>query len=92
MNKNYNWKQLSSKTVFEQSWFKTKVDVCQLPDGRIFDSYFTVEVPNWCNAIIITEDEKMVLVKQYRGVCQTSRIRYRILFCKFIIRDCFFTF
>ena len=66
MNKNYNWKQLSSKTVFEQSWFKTKVDVCQLPDGRIFDSYFTVEVPNWCNTIIITEDEKIVLIKQYR--------------------------
>lgn len=66
MDADYRWKQLSSKIVFQQSWFKTKVDTCELPDGRVFDSYFTVEVPDWVNCIIITADEKLVLIKQYR--------------------------
>lgn len=52
--------------MYEQKWFHVRADSCLLPDGRTMEPYFVVEVPNWCNMVAVTEDEKMILVRQYR--------------------------
>jgi 8-oxo-dGTP pyrophosphatase MutT (NUDIX family) len=61
-----NWKVLSTKYVYENKWFHARADSCELPDGRIIDPYFVVEIPDFCNMVVVTEDERIVLVKQYR--------------------------
>ncbi|MDE3253139.1 MAG: NUDIX hydrolase [Bacteroidota bacterium] len=66
MMRDLTWKKLSSSYVFNDRWFKARADSCQFPDGRIIEPYYIVEVPDWCNTVVITEDEKMILVRQYR--------------------------
>jgi 8-oxo-dGTP pyrophosphatase MutT (NUDIX family) len=60
------WKKIASKKVFEDRWFKARADACQFPDGRIIDPYYVVELPNWANAVVVTSNNEIVLVKQYR--------------------------
>ena len=60
------WKKIASKKVFEDRWFKARADACQFPDGRIIDPYYVVELPNWANAVVVTLNNEIVLVKQYR--------------------------
>ncbi len=60
------WKKIASKKVFEDRWFKARADACQFPDGRIIDPYYVVELPNWANAVVVTPNNEIVLVKQYR--------------------------
>lgn len=60
------WKQVASNYVYNDRWFKARADKCEFPDGRIIEPYYVVELPDWCNTIVITADEKIVLVRQYR--------------------------
>ena len=60
------WKKIASKKVFEDRWFKARADACQFPDGRIINPYYVVELPNWANAVVVTPNNEIVLVKQYR--------------------------
>ena len=65
-DENKSWKQLASTVVYQDQWFHARADKCELPDGRILEPYYIVEVPNWCNTVMVTNDEKIILVKQYR--------------------------
>jgi ADP-ribose pyrophosphatase len=60
------WKVLSSKYVYTDKWFRARADSCEFPDGRIIEPYYVVEMPDWCNTIVVTEDERIILVRQYR--------------------------
>lgn len=60
------WKVLFTKYVYENKWFHARADSCMLPDGRIIEPYFVVELPDFCNMVVVTEDERVVLVRQYR--------------------------
>ena len=64
--RNLDWKVLSSTYVFKDRWFIARADSCQLPDGRVIEPYYVIELPNWCNIVAVTEDEKVVMVRQYR--------------------------
>src|ERR1700712_21341 len=68
------WKKLSSQYVFNDRWFKAKADSCALPDGRIIEPYYVVELPDWCNIVVVTQDEKMVFVRQYRYATDQTTI------------------
>jgi ADP-ribose pyrophosphatase len=37
-----------------------------MPDGRIVEQYYVLEYPNWANAVALTEDNKIIMVRQYR--------------------------
>ncbi len=60
------WKTKSSEYLVKKPWATLRVDECELPDGRIASEYYVLEYPNWVNVVAITEDEKVVMVKQYR--------------------------
>jgi ADP-ribose pyrophosphatase len=61
-----NWKILSSKYLSNHIYFTAREDKCQRPDGQIVDPYFVVEIPPSVCAMAITEDNEVVLVRQYR--------------------------
>ena len=60
------WKTVSSEYLVKKPWATLRVDECELPDGRIAKEYYVLEYPNWVNVVAITEDEKVIMVKQYR--------------------------
>ena len=68
------WKTLSSKYLFKDTWFTVRVDTCEAPDGRIITPYYVYEFPTWVTALAITEDEKVVMVKQYRHAIEDTII------------------
>jgi len=69
------WKILSSTYVHKAPWATLRLDRCEMPDGKIVPGYFVLEYPNWANAVAITEDNKVLIVKQYRhaaGIISTE--------------------
>ena len=61
-----NWKTLSSNYINKHIYFTARQDRCQRPDGVIVDPYFVVELPTSVCALPLTENNEVVLVKQYR--------------------------
>lgn len=37
-----------------------------MPNGHIVPEYYVLEYPNWVNMVALTEDNRFILVKQYR--------------------------
>lgn len=66
MNDNLKWTLLSSHYVHKGPWATLRADKCQMPDGRIVDEYFVLEYPNWVNAVALTREGKILMVRQYR--------------------------
>jgi 8-oxo-dGTP pyrophosphatase MutT (NUDIX family) len=60
------WKTLSSDYLFKDLWFTVRKDRCETPDGKIIDPYYVYEFPTWVTALALTEDRKVVMVRQYR--------------------------
>jgi len=60
------WKILSSYYIHKGPWATLRSDRCEMPDGRIVEDYYVLEYPNWVNAVAITDDNKVLLVHQYR--------------------------
>ena len=67
-----NWKKLSSEYISKFKYFTARKDVCAMPDGRIVDAYYVVELPETVCAMAITEDNQVILVKQYRHPIEES--------------------
>lgn len=61
-----DWKLVSSEYLFRDSWLTARKDTCERPDGTIVTPYYVMEYPNWATALALTEDGKVILVKQYR--------------------------
>lgn len=60
------WTLLDSKYIIQRPWATLRVDKLQLPNGNIKEEYYVLEYPTWVNMVGITEDDKILFVKQYR--------------------------
>ena len=63
---NLKWKILSSEYLFDDLWFKVRKDICESPSGKIINPYYVYEFPEWATAFALTEDNKVIMVRQYR--------------------------
>ena len=61
-----NWKLLSSEYLFKDNWATLRADTCQMPNGNIISPYYVLEYPDWGNVVAITEDNQVILIRQYR--------------------------
>jgi len=61
-----NWKKLSSEYISKHPYFTARKDVCEMPDGKIVDAYYVVELPPSVCALAITEEGNVLMAKQYR--------------------------
>ena len=64
--KELKWELLSSEYLLKDTWARVRKDTCVRPDGHIVSPYFVYEFPTWVTVAGITEDNKIVMVKQYR--------------------------
>src|SRR5690349_3525125 len=69
-----NWKILSSEYLYKATWFTIRKDICETPDGKIIDPYYVYEFPTWVSALAITEDNKVIMVRQYRHAIEETII------------------
>lgn len=60
------WQRLSSRYLVKEQWATLRVDTCDLQNGVVKDDYFVLEYPNWVNAVALTTDNKIIMVRQYR--------------------------
>ncbi|WP_088011718.1 NUDIX hydrolase [Gottfriedia acidiceleris] len=60
------WKTLSSEYLFKTPFGNLRKDCCELPDGNIIQDYYVNEYSNWVNAIVITKENQILLVEQFR--------------------------
>jgi ADP-ribose pyrophosphatase len=60
------WKVVKSERLFSEPWLNVRKDICELPDGRKHSDYYILEYPDWATAFALTEDGKVVMVRQYR--------------------------
>lgn len=66
-------KILSSEYLHRAPWLTVRKESLEFPDGRLVPEYYVLEYPDWINVIAITDDERFVLVRQYRhGLGRTS--------------------
>lgn len=68
------WKTLSSEYLFRDTWFTVRKDTCRKPDGKIITPYYVYEFPTWVSAVALTEDNQVVMVKQYRHAIEETII------------------
>jgi len=67
--KELKWKIVSSEYLFNDLWFKVRKDICKTNDGRIINPYYVYEFPEWATAFALTEDNKVIMTRQYRHAC-----------------------
>lgn len=60
------WKICSSHYIHKGPWATLRADKCEMPDGRIVNEYYVLEYPNWVNAVAVTAEGKILMVRQYR--------------------------
>jgi 8-oxo-dGTP pyrophosphatase MutT (NUDIX family) len=65
-----SWKTLNSSYVYKTPFGNLRKDGCELPDGQKIESYYVNEYADWVNAIVLTKEKQIVLVKQYRYAAQ----------------------
>lgn len=63
---NLKWEKLSSKYLVKEKWATLRVDTCKMPDGTLIDDYYVLEYPDWVNAVALTENNEVIVIKQYR--------------------------
>ncbi len=61
-----NWKILSSEYLTNKNFFRARKDKCETPEGKIIEEYYVVELDPTLCALAITDDERAVMIKQYR--------------------------
>lgn len=64
------WKKVASDYVFKSPFGNLRKDKLVLPDGQLIDSYYVNEYDDWVNAVVLTKDQHLVLVRQYRHAAQ----------------------
>ena len=60
------WKILKSEYLYKETWFTVRKDTCETVEGKIISPYYVYEFPTWVTVLPITEDGKVIMVKQYR--------------------------
>ncbi|MBB4826176.1 8-oxo-dGTP pyrophosphatase MutT (NUDIX family) [Sporosarcina luteola] len=60
------WNVLHSEYLFKTPFGNLRKDSCQMADGTIISDYYINEYADWVNAIVLTKEDDIVLVEQYR--------------------------
>ncbi len=68
------WKTIISKTVFKSRYLSVNKDIVQLDDGLIITDYYTADVSDAVMIIAITDQNNVILKKEYRHACKQDTI------------------
>lgn len=60
------FKRHSSRPVLETPIFTVREDRCEHPNSGVVAPFVVLETPDWVNVIALTDDDELLLVKQWR--------------------------
>ena len=61
-----HWRVLSSRIVVRDRWLSLRADHCLTERGAELDPYYVIEVGQFVHAVILDDEDHVVLVRQYR--------------------------
>jgi ADP-ribose pyrophosphatase len=61
-----HWTTLSSQVAYTKKWISVREEAVALPDGRVLDPYIIIDIPSFCNVLVVTPADEVVMVKQFR--------------------------
>ncbi|POY35857.1 DNA mismatch repair protein MutT [Solitalea longa] len=72
MSTDLHWQKLSSEYLVKDQWATLRADSCRMPNGKIIEPYYVLEYADWVNAVALTENNEVIMIRQYRhGAEQT---------------------
>ncbi|RAZ81337.1 NUDIX hydrolase [Planococcus halotolerans] len=60
------WYTTNSEYLYKTPFGNLRKDKCKLPNGITIEDYYVNEYVDWVNAVVLTKDNQIVLVEQYR--------------------------
>ena len=66
------WKTLSSQPIYQNPWMSLREDIAEMPDGRT-TLYGVVTFGDCVGVVPFLDDERIILVRQYRYVQKDAR-------------------
>lgn len=66
MDNDEKYEIIRSEYLIKRPWLTARRDWLRLPDGMINPEYYVLEYPDWINVTAVTDDGRMVMVRQYR--------------------------
>ncbi len=64
----YDWEVLESNYIVKDEWLTLRAERPQMPNGRLVEAYYVFKFPEWVNIVALTNNDQVVLVRQYRDV------------------------
>jgi ADP-ribose pyrophosphatase len=62
-----NWETLSRREVADgRPWLRLWAEDVQLPDGRVVEGFFTLEMPDYVVVVALTPDGRVVVERNYK--------------------------
>ena len=71
------WEVLKTEQLFSHPWLNVTREHVRLPNGTVYDDYYTLHYPTFANIIAITKEGKIILERQYRhamGIVSTELV------------------
>jgi 8-oxo-dGTP pyrophosphatase MutT (NUDIX family) len=61
------WTVESSRYIVrDEPWLSIREEACRTASGHAIDPFYVLEYPDWVNVVALTDDDEIVLVRQYR--------------------------
>lgn len=67
------WDIIDSEYLFRRPWLTARRDKVRLPNGTVIPEFYVLEYPDWVNVIAITDDQRFVMIRQYRHGIRQAR-------------------
>lgn len=65
MERPARWRTLASEYLCQDSFLKVRKDTRSAP-GFVNHAFYVIEYPDWVNVVAVTEEQQIVLVRQFR--------------------------
>jgi 8-oxo-dGTP pyrophosphatase MutT (NUDIX family) len=69
-----SWKTLSSRYVIKDRWISLRADRCLTERNVELDPYYVIEAPDFVHAVVLDDEDRLVMVRQYRHAAATMSL------------------
>jgi 8-oxo-dGTP pyrophosphatase MutT (NUDIX family) len=70
MNPASPWTTLESRVLVEDRWIRLRADRLRTAAGQEISPWYVLDYPDWVAAVVLTADDRLVLVRQWRHGAQ----------------------